>query len=76
VHGCGGIPGIPVYVYVRTDIDYLQDGFAIPGTDGRWQLPYIVLGGYPLPYTHYVYAVTEQDGQRIQSNTVEIIEEE
>jgi hypothetical protein len=65
-----------VYVYVVTDIAYLQDGFAIPGPDGRWELPYIVLGGYPLPYTHRIYAVTEQDGQEIRSSEVLVIKTE
>jgi hypothetical protein len=73
VRGCGGIPGAPIRIYVVTDAAYLQDRFAVPEPDGRWQVGSIVLGGYPLPYTHRVYAITGQDGQPLQSNTIEII---
>jgi len=62
-------PGTKIQIIVQTDIGYEQDNPGIVGKDGCWQSTGNVLGGYPVPYTHYVWG---QVGD-IESNTVRII---
>ena len=77
VQGCGGIPNEPVYIYVEvTDGPRLQDNVAIAGSDGRWQVDKVILGGTPLPFKHGIYAVTKtKDGPEMRSDPITVIKE-
>ncbi len=80
VRGCGGWEDHPVQIYVDTEMPFLQDHSPIPGPDGRWVAEDITLGALTLPYTHTIFAVTNQlepDGRatEIRSNEIAVIKE-
>jgi hypothetical protein len=69
-----GLPkGARITVYVNTDQDYAQDEPGIVQENGTWTSRHNVLGGFPLPYEHKVFATARVDGKTIRSNTVRVI---
>jgi DNA-directed RNA polymerase subunit RPC12/RpoP len=68
-----GLPkGTRITVYVNTDQDYAQDELGMAEENGKWTSRYNVLGGYPLPYEHRVFATAQVGGKTVRSNTVRV----
>ncbi|MBI5759606.1 MAG: hypothetical protein HZA46_13890 [Planctomycetales bacterium] len=69
-----GLPkGARITVYVNTDQDYAQDEDGIVSEKGNWTSRYNVLGGFPVPFEHRVFATARVNGKTIRSNTVRVI---